>query len=741
MNDLCMFCFRVKGQYEVCPYCGHVEGTPPLQPYHLMPGTILGEHFITGPVIGEGGFGITYRCYDQMLGVVVAIKEFYPAGMVTRSAGEQQVRLLFGRQAAHYRAHLKRFMTEAQSIARFGKAKDIVNVYDYFEANGTAYIVMEYLEGTLLKKYLEDRGKVECDAAVNIMLSLTGAIKKIHAEGIVHRDISPDNIFISDDASIKLFDFGSAYFMEDTGDIKVDIIVKEGYSAPELYRKDGKQGYVSDVYSAGAILYQLITGIKPQAASKREIHDELQSPMALGITIEPNLDRTIMEALAVSPELRIQSIMQFEESLNNRRMAEYPEQKAKKKKNAKLLKTGLLAAAVMVTGVAVVLGITLFKPENPMFHDSIEKGTKITIWVDDEETKEDLEMIAGMGSSSSNAGGEFTNMGKGTDEKTKKVVTDNKNVAEITVAVKENLPEELEKVKNTKDMPDMFISDQVDLSRFDVVNLKENVYEALDQEKYYFLSEECYKNYFPDADRMPTRLDTLLYYAYDVENSEKEGHKSRYLESADQTEIIDAEDLLNEKEEIFSVRQPYQNYLTLLFLPAGYQTNGIVLKDSKFSSILQQIYEEKERKAKAEWQGPLETYGKGMVAGMGERSSLPGYNDIDENNHSRLRETKIFLLGLKNKFQMRYTNCFSISAKSGKSEQLACERFLWTLLGRAAQTNYGAEGDAATEMPIRKEACENYFEYSGIPKVVLKQLEHEENWYLLGDYIMIQETD
>lgn len=385
-----------------------------------------------------------------------------------------------------------------------------------------------------------------------------------------------------------------------------------------------------------------------------------------------------------------------------------------------------------------MLGITLFKPENPMFHDSIEKGTKITIWVDDEETKEDLERIAGMGADDSSVGGEFINMGEGADEKTKKVVTDNKNVSEISVVVKENLPEELEKVKNTKNMPDMFVSDQVDLSGYATVNLKENVYAALDTEKYYFLSEENYEKYFPEADRMPTRLDTLLYYAYDVSDSVKEGHKSNYLD--EETEILDAEKLMADKEEIFSVRQPYQNYLTMLFLPSSFQANGIVLKNAKFSSLLQQIYEEKEKPAKEEWQGPAGTYGKGMVAGMGERAFLPGYNDLDDKNHSRMRETKIFLLGRKNKFQMRYTNCFSISAKSGKSEQLACERFLWTLLGKAAQTNYGAEGDGTSEMPIQKEACVNYFEYSGIPKAVLEKLKKEEDWYLLGSYILIKEA-
>ena len=152
-SELCMNCFSVKGKYEVCPFCGYAEGTPPSQPHYLVPGTILGNHFIVGTVIGMGGFGITYKCYDTTLGVIVAVKEFYPAGLVNRAPGERRVGLLSGEKKTQYQEQLKRFMVEAQSIAQFGKAKDIVNVYDYFEENNTAYIIMEYIDGVLLKDY------------------------------------------------------------------------------------------------------------------------------------------------------------------------------------------------------------------------------------------------------------------------------------------------------------------------------------------------------------------------------------------------------------------------------------------------------------------------------------------------------------------------------------------------------------------------------------------------------------
>ena len=209
-SELCMNCFSVKGQYDVCPFCGYVEGTKPKQPHYLTPGTILWNRFIVGTVIGAGGFGITYKCFDTTLGVTVAAKEFYPAGLVNRSPGECRVGLLSGDKEGQYKERLQRFLMEAQSVAQFGKAKDIVNVFDFFEENGTAYIIMEYIDGVLLKDYLEKQGIIDPEAAMSVIMPVIEAVKKIHSKGIIHRDISPDNIFITSENTIKVFDFGAA---------------------------------------------------------------------------------------------------------------------------------------------------------------------------------------------------------------------------------------------------------------------------------------------------------------------------------------------------------------------------------------------------------------------------------------------------------------------------------------------------------------------------------------------------
>ena len=227
-SELCMNCFSVKGQYEVCPFCGYVEGTPPEQPHYLTPGTILGNHFIVGTVIGFGGFGITYKCFDTTLGVTVAVKEFYPMGLVNRSPGERKVGLLSGDRREQYKERLKRFLMEAQSVAQFGKAKDIVNVYDFFEENGTAYIIMEYIDGVLLKDYLDQQGAMDPEAALSVIMPIIEAVKKIHSKGIIHRDVSPDNIFIEDENTIKIFDFGAAQLNDSKEGMAAEKIIKVG---------------------------------------------------------------------------------------------------------------------------------------------------------------------------------------------------------------------------------------------------------------------------------------------------------------------------------------------------------------------------------------------------------------------------------------------------------------------------------------------------------------------------------
>ena len=241
-NQLCFQCFKIKGDYDVCPHCGYQEDAGAAQAYQLAPGTVLRGRYIIGVSIGFGGFGITYKAFDTVLSIVVAVKEFYPAGMVNRGEGEVKVGIFSGDKEEEFKRQLNRFLEEARNMAIFSKEKDIINVFDYFEENQTAYIIMEYVDAPLLKTKLQEQGRFSVEEAKRYMLALLDALSKVHYHGIIHKDISPDNIFLLGEDGVKIFDFGAAKFQGTETERTVNVVVKAGYTPPEQYRSKNTQG-------------------------------------------------------------------------------------------------------------------------------------------------------------------------------------------------------------------------------------------------------------------------------------------------------------------------------------------------------------------------------------------------------------------------------------------------------------------------------------------------------------------
>ena len=169
---LCLNCMKpFEEAYGVCPYCGYIPGTAPEEAYHLHPGTILHGRYIVGTTVGFGGFGITYRAWDATLEKKVAIKEYYPNGIVNRVPGQKTVIIYSGNRADEFQKGKLRFLAEARNMARFNTHPNIVNVHEFFEENSTAYIVMEFLEGISYKQYIENcGGHVDCNTAVSLSL-------------------------------------------------------------------------------------------------------------------------------------------------------------------------------------------------------------------------------------------------------------------------------------------------------------------------------------------------------------------------------------------------------------------------------------------------------------------------------------------------------------------------------------------------------------------------------------------
>lgn len=509
MADLCMNCFRLKGHSRICPKCGFPEDAEPAQPYYLNPGTVLSDHFIVGTVIGVGNYGIIYRCYDTTLGVVVAVKEFFPDGVVSRGAGEKRVWLLAQNQGHRYRDMVQRFMMEARSIAQFGKAKDIVNVYDYFEENNTAYIIMEYVNELLLQDYLEQEGRIEPRKAIQITDAILEAVKKIHIKGIIHRDISPDNIFILKDGSIKLFDFGSARLKESK--TIGEKIVKPGYSALEIYRGgEDYQAYTTDIYSIGAILYHMVTGVKPIEATKRIKDDPLQSPRELGVNIDRGLDRAIMEAMALRPELRCKGIPDFEDALHGRRRAEYPYEKIQRQKRTRtwLALVSVLLVIALVVGIVVIYNMTQGS-KNIMF-DTVVKPDKLTVWVDSSGMKDTMQEVVA----------QMRNAAEGDSSVIQRVKKENLQITYDIVDVTEEgktMEEALQEAEGTQDFPDVFVSDRVSApEQYSLLSYQDNVCRSLDDRTHLYLSG--YENKYASWQEMPTSFDVLLCYAIGTED-------------------------------------------------------------------------------------------------------------------------------------------------------------------------------------------------------------------------------
>ena len=263
--NLCISCFKNIGNTTICPYCGAEQKTRPKEAFHLYPKTILKNRYYIGEVIGYGGFGVTYKALDMRLNETVAIKEYFPAGFVNRVPGETDVIKFPGEKGERFEEGKEKFLNEARNTAKFSDNPNIVNVFDFFEANITAYMVMEYLEGILLKDYIkQNSGKLDVKSSLEITNKVLDGLKEVHKAGIIHRDISPDNIMLTTDNKVKLFDFGAARFSSTEQESTYSIIIKQGYAPPEQYRSKSKQGPYTDIYAVGAMLYSMLTGKIPE---------------------------------------------------------------------------------------------------------------------------------------------------------------------------------------------------------------------------------------------------------------------------------------------------------------------------------------------------------------------------------------------------------------------------------------------------------------------------------------------
>ena len=285
-------------------------------PLALSKGTILAGQYTIEKVLGQGGFGITYEAIDYKTNQKVAVKEFFPDTLAYREAAT--VISYPGERSESYEYGKESFLQEAKTLAEFIGNENIVRIHSYFEENGTAYFVMDYIEGTSFDDYIKEKGgKVSVEEAKKILIPMMDALGAVHSKGIVHRDVTPDNIYVTNDSTVKLLDFGAARYSLGDKSRSLDVILKHGFAPKEQYTRRGKQGPFTDIYSLGATFYFAITGRRPPDSVDRLDEDDLIPPSNLGVDITDYQERAILQALSVQPAERFQTMDVFKKVLLN----------------------------------------------------------------------------------------------------------------------------------------------------------------------------------------------------------------------------------------------------------------------------------------------------------------------------------------------------------------------------------------------------------------------------------------
>ena len=311
INNLCYHCFSEKPVAEKpCPKCGYIY-TPNSSPSrHLLPGTILCNRYIVGEELGAGGFGVTYKCLDMSLGGVCAIKEFFPAAIALRTAPSPAV-MVDSDNLPRYNRFKQRFVSEADLLRRLNHP-NIISTYDSFYANNTAYYVMEYCNGVNLRCYSNNFSRrVSYEEGINLLCQVMNGLEYIHSQGIFHRDIAPDNIYVTNNNNVKILDFGSARSEMEQQNRELSVILKVGYAPLEQYGGRGKQGPYTDIYGLAATFYHLMTQKVPLESTERVVDDGLVPFSSLRPDLPHNLQYCVEQCMALSASARPASIAQM----------------------------------------------------------------------------------------------------------------------------------------------------------------------------------------------------------------------------------------------------------------------------------------------------------------------------------------------------------------------------------------------------------------------------------------------
>lgn len=666
MKKRCNGCFNYfDDEFELCPHCGYIDGAEPREPNHLFVGTELAGRYIIGNVLGFGGFGITYKAWDKKLDAVVAIKEYYPSGIVNRPPGTKNILLFSGKKKKEFEYGLTRFIEEARNMTNFNSHRNIVNVYEYFEENSTAYIVMEFLDGCNLSEYIESlNGKLDIETSMKIIMNTCNALKDIHANGIIHRDVSPDNIFLTKNGGIKLIDFGAARFSNNE-DKNFTIILKPGFAPPEQYDQISQQGPKTDIYALGATLYYCITGEKPEESTNRKIKDTLASPKQIDSSIEQYLSDSVMKAMAIEPALRFESIAEFEKAIKKEIKVKAPDAEKKTRKTKRLI-----GVTVLVMVLSVVASVFI--------KDVDEKHTEVTL---------NPATINVYYIEAENA--DIVELQKNTYDKIKQDFETAYKGVEVKISgySKDEYVKVLENISDGKSDANLFVSDGMsedDLSS--MLDLNSVIYD----EETSFLEKlfgntgnktgcsilDDYKEYFPDGKQVPIGFNIPVVYV------------NRKNETYEEDKHIDIDERMLEE---------YIN-----------QGHDILVKEDKYS-LFYDLFEMDSPKIK---QGTVDSF-------INEEYKLY-FSDSSEYAHISNEFLMLEIRGIdEHKLQATFSTHWSIMPNADDDENRAAKAFLSYLLSQDIQRTIFI---ASESLPINDEGIKNFAEVYGEWKFISERM-------------------
>lgn len=304
---------------SVCPHCGFDNSDPAgiQPPYAMKPNTIIHGRYLVGKVLGQGGFGITYIGFDLVLNVKVAIKEYFPMGMATREQSRSNTLIWSPTQVDTKQRQdgYENFLKEARKTAKIDSIPSIVRVRDTFLENETAYIIMDFVEGVTLKDRLTKNGTMTVSDCIKLLSPMMEGLAQVHKMGIIHRDISPDNIIVQPDGKLKLLDLGAAKDMS-SGQGQSQLVTKKGFSPLEQYTESGQIGPWTDVYALCATIYYCITGQMIPSALDRMGQENITFPAGLKEALPAHVEAALRAGLSIESKNRIQSVDELLERLN-----------------------------------------------------------------------------------------------------------------------------------------------------------------------------------------------------------------------------------------------------------------------------------------------------------------------------------------------------------------------------------------------------------------------------------------